>query len=88
MTIKYDRTYVTGQANYSFIATYLRCFDIDKPSVYSCAETFASLSEDLISGSMYPFAMDVSTIVFCPKAYSATYVPVVMGLSSTDILTS
>ena len=75
---------MSGLAVYSLNASFVFCYDVDNPSVYSCAETFASLHENLIFGSMSPFTFDVTTLNFCPNAYSTTYVPVAMGLSSFD----
>ena len=85
MIVKYNEDLVTGVANYTFFASYVRCFDMKDAAVYSCVETSADLFEDLISGSMYPFEFEQETTSFCPNAYEAEYVPVVYGLSQTDV---
>ena len=58
MTVKLFNEYVTGVANYTFFASFVRCFDLKNPSVYSCAEHSAQLFEEVISGSMYPFVFE------------------------------
>ena len=70
MTVKYDGEQVTGVANYTFFASFVRCIDLNDPYEYSCAETSAQLFEDLISGSMYPFDFQMDTNTLCQNAYS------------------